>query len=61
MLIVAKIETGHSADMVMIDNVTSYLCLGNKAYVITYKDPKHNNELFDIFIKHVAEIKEVRL
>ncbi len=60
MLLLIKIEKGHSADMVMIDNVTSYLCLGNGMYGITYKDPKQNYELFDIIIKHVAEIKEVR-
>ena len=61
MLLLVKINPGHSADMVMIDNVTSYLCLGNGMYGITYKDPNQNNQLFDIVIKHVAEIKEVRL
>lgn len=30
-------------------------------YGITYKDTNKNNQLFDIIIKHVAEIKEVRL
>lgn len=61
MLLLVKIKSGHSADMVMIDNVTSYLCLGENIYKITYKDPNKNNELVDIFIKHVAEIEEVRL
>lgn len=61
MLIVAKIEDGHSADMVMIDNVKSYMDIGEGTYCITYRDPNHNNELFDIFVKHVTEIKEVRL
>lgn len=61
MLLLLKIEQNHSADAVMVDNVTSYLCLGNGMYGITYKDPNKNNQLFDIVIKHVAEIKEVRL
>ena len=61
MILLVKIEQNHSANAVMVDNVTSYLCLGNSMYGITYKDPNKNNQLFDIVIKHVAEIKEVRL
>ena len=61
MLIFAKFEQGHSADMILIDNVVSYLPVGKNSYVVTYKDPKHNNELFDIIIKHVIEIKEVTI
>ena len=60
MLILAKFESGHSADAIMIDNVTEYKCLGKGMYIITYKEPKQNYELFDIIIKHVAEIKEVK-
>ena len=59
MLLVVKIENGHSADIVVVDNVTSYTPLGNGMLAVTYKDPKHNYELFDIIIKHVSEIKEV--
>lgn len=61
MLILAKFESGHSADAIIIDNVVSYICLGDGDYMVTYEDPKQNYDLFDITLKHVTELKEVRL
>ena len=48
MLILAKFESGHSADAIIIDNVVSYICLGDGDYMVTYEDPKQNYDLFDI-------------
>lgn len=61
MAILAKFESGHSADAIIIDNVVSYICLGDGDYMVTYEDPKQNYDLFDITLKHVTELKEVRL
>ena len=61
MLILAKFESGHSADAIIIDNVVSYICLGDGDYMVTYEDQKQNYDLFDITLKHVTELKEVRL
>ena len=61
MLILAKFESGHSADAIIIDNVVSYICLGDGDYMVTYEEPKQNYDLFDITLKHVTELKEVRL
>ena len=60
MLVLATFEKGHSADMILIDNVFSYICLGDGDYVVTYEDPKQDYEMFDITLKHVTKIKEVR-
>ena len=60
MLLALQIARGHSADMVLIDNVVVYQKLDNEGtYAVTYEDPNANNKLFDIYIKHVTEIKEV--
>lgn len=56
-----KIKNGYSANGVVINNVVSYKELGNENVLVTYKDPNHNYEMFDIVIKHVEEIKEVKL
>lgn len=61
MLILAKFESGHSADAIIINNVVSYICLGDGDYMVTYEEPKQNYDLFDITLKHVTELKEVRL
>ena len=61
MLILAKFESGHSADAIIIDNVVSYICLGDGDYMVTYEEPEQNYDLFDITLKHVTELKEVRL
>lgn len=61
MTLLLKIERGYSADAIVIGNVVSYIYLGDSDYMITYEDPQRDYEMFDITIKHVTEIKEVRL
>ena len=53
-----KIESGHSADAVMIGNVVEYVPMdkSNKFYLVTYKD---KGELLDICINHVTSVEEV--
>ena len=59
MLLLVKIKEGYSADCVLIDNVTQYKEIIKGVYKITYKDPQNDYKLFDIYIKHVEEVKEV--
>lgn len=60
MVLLIQIDKGYSADLVMIGNVVDYSSVDNEGtYMVTYEDPKQNNELFDVFIKHVIGIKEV--
>ena len=56
-----KIKNGYSANGVVINNVVSYKALGNENVLVTYKDPNHNYEMFDIVIKHVTQVKEVHI
>lgn len=52
-----RIAGGHSADGVLINDVVKYSRMFEGTYFITYKD---KGELFDIIVKHVVEIKEVK-
>lgn len=53
-----KIESGHSADAILIGNVVSYVPMdkNNKFYLVTYKD---KGQLWDVCIDHVEKVEEV--
>lgn len=60
MLLLLKIKPKLNTEAVMIDNVKSYTEIGKGTYCVTYRDPNHENELFDVFIRHVTKIEEVK-
>ena len=54
-----KIESGHSADAILIGNVVSYVPMDKqcKHYLVTYRD---KGELWDVCIDHVQSVEEVK-
>ena len=57
MTLILKIKQGHSAEAIVISGVLAYQQTTADTYFITYRD---KGELWDIVVKEVQEVKEVR-